>query len=95
MKMINQSLKNKIHIFILFVVLPFLSCSKVINNPIQHFSPAQKQTLVHSKIIHLEEFDILKPGSVIRKDDSYMIWDINNEKTFHLVNFDSKKQSRA
>ncbi len=89
--MINQILKSKIHIFILFIVLPNLSCNQAINNPIQHFEKSPKQRLTHSKIVDLEEFDILRPGHVIRKDDSYMIWDLKNETLFHLVDFDSKK----
>lgn len=93
--MINEKSINITHIFILFVVLPILSCSKTINNPIEHFIQAQRQELIHSNIIYLEEFDILKPGHVIRKDDSYMIWEINNEETFHFVNFDSKKVIRG
>ncbi|WP_158602668.1 BF3164 family lipoprotein [Proteiniphilum sp. X52] len=89
--MINQILKNKIYIFILFIVSAILSCNKTINNPIQYFEKSRKQRLTHSRVIDLEEFDILRPGQVIRKDDSYMVWDLKNEKMFHLVNFDTKK----
>ena len=84
-------MKKKIHILIFFSTLFFLSCNQTINNPIQHFTPAKKQRLIHSKIIHLEEFDILMPAHVFRMDGSYMVWDNNNEKMFSLVNFDSKK----
>lgn len=91
MKIIYPNLKSIIYIWIFFAILPILSCSKPLNNPIQHFSSDQREMLTHSRIIDLEEFNILKPGAVIRKDDSYMFWDINNEKTFHFVNFDSKR----
>ena len=68
-----------------------LSCNKVINNPVQHFDQTQRQNLHHSRIIQLEEYDILEPKNVIRIDDSYMVWDNNNEKMFNLVNFNLKK----
>ena len=80
---------------IFFITLFLLSCNKTINNPIQHFEKSQKQELAPSRIIDLEEFDILKPGLAIRNDDSYMIWDLNNENMFHLVNFDSKQVAKG
>lgn len=91
MKIINRILKHRIHIFILCIVLLVLSCNKTINNPIQHFEKCPKQRLTHLKMIDLEEFDILKPGLVIRKDDSYMIWDLKNENIFSIVNFNSEE----
>ncbi|WP_019539948.1 BF3164 family lipoprotein [Proteiniphilum acetatigenes] len=81
----------KTRILIIFNAILLFSCNKTVNNPIQHFEKSQKQRLTHSRVIDLEEFDILRPGQVIRKDDSYMVWDLKNEKMFHLVNFDSKK----
>lgn len=91
MKIISQLTRNKTEVFLLFITLLLLSCNKTINTPIEHFEKRPKHMLTASKIIDLEEFNILKPGLVIQKDDSYMIWDLNNENIFHLVNFDSKK----
>ena len=95
MKTLNQFTRNKIELFLLFIVLPILSCNKTINNPVEHFENSPRQELTPSRRIGLEEFDILKPGLVIRKDDSYMIWDLNNENMFHLINFNSKKVNRG
>lgn len=81
----------KTRILIIFNAILLFSCNKAINNPIQHFEKSPKQRLTHSRMIDLEEFDILKPAHVFRMDDSYMVWDNNNEKMFSLVNFDSKK----
>ena len=86
MKIIYPNLKSIIYIWIFFAILPILSCSKPLNNPIQHFSSDQREMLTHSRIIDLEEFNILKPGAVIRKDDSYMFWDINNPQIRKQLN---------
>lgn len=85
---------NKVITLILFIS-PFLSCNKEVHNPIDHFSESKRERLTHSKIIELDEFDILKPASVIRKENSYMIWDLNDEDMLHLVNFESKEVKRG
>lgn len=91
MRIINQTLKYKIHILILYIVLPILSCNQIIDNPIQHFEKSPNKKLTPIRSIDLEEFEILKPAQVFRMNDSYMIWDLTDERIFSLVNFDSKK----
>ncbi len=81
--------------FPVFIIIFLSSCEKEINNPIEHFSKSQKHNLVHSKIINLEDFNVLNPGIVIKTEDSYMIWDHNNEDMFSLINFDTKKVIRG
>lgn len=84
-KMIRMISKEGKYLFLLLFFLILLSCNKIINNPIQHFNKTQKIKLNHSKIIHLEEFDILKPVDAIRINGSYMIWDDKNENIFNLL----------
>lgn len=91
MEIINQISKYKKYILILGFVLSILSCNQTIDNPIQHFKKSPNKTLTPTRTIDLEEFEILKPAQVFRMNDSYMIWDLTDEKIFSLVNFDSKK----
>lgn len=91
MKIISQLTRNKTEVFLLFITILLLSCNKTINTPIEHFEKRPKHMLTASKVIDLEEFNILKPGLVIRRDDSYMISDLMNENIFSLVNFKSGK----
>lgn len=91
----NQIAKNVLKEITLIAIIPFLSCNKEINNPIRHFRESQRQVATHSRLIDLEEFDILKPVAAIRKDESYMIWDLNNEKLLHLVDFNTKNVIRG
>lgn len=67
------------------------SCNKDINNTIKHFEKAAKYELNPSKIIDLEEYDILKPGLAFKIDDSYIIMDVKSDTIFSHVNFDSKR----
>ncbi len=91
MKTMNQISRNVLNGIVLIVIIPILSCNKTINHPILHFEKSPIHKLTHTRVIDLEEFDILKPAHVIRKNDSYMIWDLNNEKMLHLVDFNTKK----
>lgn len=46
-------------------------------------------------MIDLEEFDVLKPSSIIRKNDAYMIKDLKSEEVFHFIDFDSREIIRG
>ena len=49
-----------IYWIILLFVISVLSCNKEVHNPIDHFSESKGERLTHSKMIELDEFDILK-----------------------------------
>lgn len=88
----HQFLKNKSSTFLYWlIVLLLISCTKTIDNPIEHFAKSSVEKIKHSKIIYLEDFGVLKPVDAIYINSDYIIWDDRNENMFNIIDMFSKK----
>ena len=86
----NPSLNSGIWTLLLSILL--MSCSRTFSDPLKHFERSPVVKITPSKIINLEEFEILQPFHIIQIDDSmFVIQDLKSEKIFNLINLSSKK----
>ena len=73
------------YILSLMLIHIYTSCSDKINDPIVHFNKREEQKIKPSRIIQLEDYEILKPADAIQVGSNYFIYDTQVKNMFNLV----------
>lgn len=82
----------KIKVFSLACIL-LVACSceqATYDNPIKHFSKVRSEKLIHTKRVDLETYGVYRPWDVVKKGDSYYVYDYSSrDKSFCQINQNS------
>ena len=85
-------MKNYKYDLYLLLIIMLSACSNQINHPIDHFNGKPVEFISPSRIIDLEEYEVLHPiYFTIIDNDAFIINDDKTEKIFNLINLSTKK----
>ena len=91
-----QSFLKTSRLLSLFIFLCLLlactGCNRVPSDPLAHFAGLPVKNIQPTKIIDLEEFDVLRPINFARLSDSvFIVQDLRNNNIFNLINLYSQE----
>ena len=89
-------MKNKVYYLLVVLSVLITACTRNITCPIRHFDGKPVKKLYPTKIIDLENFDVLRPINFTRLGDGvFVVQDLRNSNIFNLINLYSQEVMRG